>query len=100
MGYPRHLPSDHRFVLQGLCYVGSASVFMGIVVASVVILGARVTESRVLSLGVARIALLFLAVGISLLASLPLRRRRSRPKISGSGRAQRPRDLWDDQLDR
>ena len=99
MGYPQCLYSDRHFVVQGLLYVCGALAFMGVVVTFAVLLGARVTEYQTISFGVAGIAMLFVAVGIYLLASFQLREWRSLQKSSDPCHARRSRDLWDDQLD-
>jgi hypothetical protein len=99
MGYPRHLPSDLRFVVHGLIYVSSALAFIGLAVTAGLILGSRATEYRTLSFGVVGIAMLFVVAGHFLLVSFLLRHWRSTRKLSAFGRPRWSPDLWDDRLD-
>jgi hypothetical protein len=99
LGDSRHLQSDRRFVVHGLLYVFSALVFIGLAVASSVILGSRVVESRILSFGVVQVALIFFVAGVSLVVSFVLRRWRSTQNLSGRGHTRWSRVLRDDELE-
>jgi len=72
---------------------------MPLVVILSVTLGPRVLDHKIMNFGAAGIAMIFLLVGFSLLASFFFRPFVLRPIREFSGKTDRYDGLWDEQLD-